>query len=177
GRPVPGYELRILDDDGRPAPVGDTGNLFVKGASAAPFYWRQREKSRRVMQGEWTATGDRYRMDEEGFYWYEGRADDMLKVGGEWVSPIEMENALMEHPSVREAAVVGVPVEGVLRIRAVIIPASRQPSEPAFKEELQAWCKARLQRFQYPHLIDFVDELPKTATGKIQRFKLREGVL
>jgi len=175
GRPVPGYDLRILDDDGRPAPVGDTGNLFVSGASAAPFYWRQREKSRHTMQGEWTATGDRYRMDEEGFYWYEGRADDMLKVGGEWVSPIEMENALIEHPSVREAAVVGVPVEGVLRIRAVIILVPQQASEPALKEELQAWCKARLQRFQYPHLIDFVDELPKTATGKIQRFKLREG--
>jgi len=175
GKPVPGYDLRILDDDGRPAPVGATGNLFVKGSSAAPFYWHQREKSRCVMQGEWTATGDRYRMDEEGFYWYEGRADDMLKVGGEWVSPIEMENALMEHPSVREAAVVGVPVEGVLRIRAVIVLAPQQASEPALKEELQAWCKARLQRFQYPHIVDFVDELPKTATGKIQRFKLREG--
>jgi benzoate-CoA ligase len=179
GKPVPGYELRILGDDGQPVSAGVTGNLFVKGASAAPFYWHQREKSCRTMQGDWTATGDRYRMDEEGFYWYEGRADDMLKVGGEWVSPIEMENALMEHPAVRESAVVGVPVEGVLRIRAVIIPASQQTSDPTFneslKEELQEWCKARLQRFQYPHIIDFVDELPKTASGKIQRFKLRES--
>ncbi len=175
GKPVPGYELRILDDDGRPAAVGETGNLFVKGASAAPFYWRQREKSVRTMQGEWTATGDRYRMDEEGYYWYEGRSDDMLKAGGEWVSPIEMENALMEHPAVLEAAVVGVPVEGVLRIRAVIVPASNQTSSPALREELQKWCKTRLQRFQYPHIVDFVDELPKTATGKIQRFRLREN--
>ncbi|HZF38785.1 MAG TPA: benzoate-CoA ligase family protein [Blastocatellia bacterium] len=174
GKPVPGYELRILDDDGKPVAVGDAGNLFVKGASAAPFYWRQRERSRRTMQGDWTATGDRYRMDEDGFYWYEGRADDMLKVGGEWVSPVEIENALMEHPAVREAAVVGVPVEGVMRIRAVIITDSRQTSETSFKAELQEWCKTRLQRFQYPHIIDFVDELPKTATGKIQRFRLRE---
>ena len=177
GKPVPGYELRILGGDGQPVAAGETGNLFVKGASAAPFYWHQRENSCRTMQGDWTATGDRYRMDEEGFYWYEGRADDMLKIGGEWVSPIEMENALIEHPAVNEAAVVGVPVDGVLRIRAVIIPASQQTSDPtlnqSLKEELQEWCKARLQRFQYPHIIDFVDELPKTASGKIQRFKLR----
>jgi benzoate-CoA ligase family protein len=175
GKPVPGYELRILDDDGKPVAVGEAGNLLVKGASAAPFYWRQREKSRRTMLGDWTATGDRYRVDEDGFYWYEGRADDMLKVGGEWVSPIEIENALMEHPAVREAAVVGVPVEGVMRVRAVIITDSIQAPETSLKAELQEWCKARLQRFQYPHVIDFVDELPKTATGKIQRFKLREA--
>jgi benzoate-CoA ligase len=174
GKPVPGYELRILDDEGRPAQVDETGNLFVKGESAAPFYWHQRAKSCRTMQGEWTATGDRYRVDEEGFYWYEGRADDMLKVGGEWVSPIEMENVLLEHPAVSEAAVVGVPVEGVLRIRAVLILAAQQTPSTTLKEELQEWCKARLQRFQYPHMVDFVAELPKTATGKIQRFKLRE---
>ncbi len=106
--------------------------------------------------------------------WYEGRADDMLKVGGEWVSPIEIENALMEHPAVREAAVVGVPIESVMRIRAVIITDSQRASKTSLKAELQEWCKARLQRFQYPHIIDFVDELPKTATGKIQRFRLRE---
>jgi len=175
GKPVPGYELRILDDDGMPVAAGEAGNLFVKGASAAPFYWRQREKSRHTMRGDWTATGDRYRMDEDGFYWYEGRADDMLKVGGEWVSPIEIENALMEHPAVREAAVVGVHVEGVMRIRAVIITDSGQTPETSLKAELQEWCKTRLQRFQYPHIIDFVDELPKTASGKIQRFRLREA--
>jgi benzoate-CoA ligase len=175
GKPVPGYELRILDDGGRPPASGETGNLFVKGASAAPFYWHQREKSLRTMQGEWMATGDRYRVDEEGFYWYEGRADDMLKVGGEWVSPIEIENVLMEHPAVNEAAVVGVPIEGVMRIRAVIVLAPQQSPAPALKSELQEWCKARLQRFQHPHIIDFSDELPKTATGKVQRFKLRDA--
>jgi len=174
GKPVPGYELRILDDDGRAVAVGETGNLLVKGASAAPFYWHQREKSRRTMQGEWMATGDRYRVDEEGFFWYEGRADDLLKVGGEWVSPIEMENALLEHAAVNEAAVVGVVIGGVMRVRAVIVPAAPPCATPALKQELQAWCQARLQRFQYPHIIDFAAELPKTASGKIQRYKLRQ---
>ena len=118
------------------------------------------------------ATGDRYRRDEDGFYWYEGRADDMLKVGGEWVSPIEMENTLLEHAAVNEAAVVGITMDGVMRIRAVIILAA--PETPTLKTELQEWCKQRLQRYQYPHHIDFVMELPKTASGKIQRFKLRQ---
>jgi benzoate-CoA ligase len=175
GKPVPGYELRLLDEDGKPVNTGDTGHLHVKGASAAAFYWRNREKTRRTMQGEWMATGDRYRVDADGFYWYEGRADDMLKVGGEWVSPIEMENVLLEHSAVNEAAVVGTPIDGVMRIRAVIV--LNEAETPALKAELQEWCKRRLQRYQYPHLIDFVTELPKTATGKIQRFKLREGSL
>lgn len=173
GKPVPGYELRLVGDDGNAVAVGETGNLLVKGASAAAFYWRQRDKTRRTMLGEWMVTGDRYRCDDEGFYWYEGRADDMLKVGGEWVSPIEMENALMEHAAVNEAAVVGINVDGVTRIRAVIILNGEET--PTLKSELQAWCKTRLQRFQYPHFVDFVTELPKTASGKIQRFKLREG--
>lgn len=173
GKPVPGYELRLLDEDGKPVNTGDTGHLHVKGASAAAFYWRNREKTRRTMQGEWMATGDRYRVDADGFYWYEGRADDMLKVGGEWVSPIEMENALLEHSAVNEAAVVGLSIDGVTRIRAVIV--LNEAETPALKAELREWCKRRMQRYQYPHLIDFVTELPKTATGKIQRFKLREG--
>ncbi len=174
GKPVPGYELKIVNDDGSPVAVGETGDLFVKGASAAAYYWRQREKTRRTMQGEWMATGDRYRVDDAGYYWYEGRADDMLKVGGEWVSPIAIENVLLEHVAVNEAAVVGVTVEGVMRIRAVIILTSKSRAKPKMKTELQEWCKARLQRFQYPHFIDFVKELPKTASGKIQRFKLRQ---
>jgi benzoate-CoA ligase len=174
GKPVPGYELKLLDDDGSPVNIGETGHLLVKGASAAAFYWRNREKTRRTMQGEWMVTGDRYRSDADGFYWYEGRADDMLKVGGEWVSPIEMENVLLEHAAVNEAAVVGMDVEGVRRIRAVIILHEAAHDADALKTELQQWCKTRLQRFQYPHFIDFVAELPKTASGKIQRFKLRQ---
>ncbi|HWQ33544.1 MAG TPA: benzoate-CoA ligase family protein [Blastocatellia bacterium] len=174
GRPVPGYELKIVDDDGRTVAAGETGHLLVSGPSAAPFYWRQREKSRRTMQGEWMVTGDRYRVDEDGFYWYEGRADDMLKVGGEWVSPIEIENTLMEHEAVSEAAVVGITTGGLMRIRAVVILTSPAHETSALKAELQEWCKERLQRYQYPHRIDFVTELPRTATGKIQRFKLRQ---
>jgi len=175
GKPVPGYELRILDDDGDPVADGATGNLIVKGESASPFYWHQREKSRATMQGEWTVTGDRYRIDDDGFYWYEGRSDDMLKVSGEWVSPIEMENILIEHEAVSEAAVVGVTRDGITRLKAVIVLTPNTEALPALVSELQDWCKTRLQRFRYPHIVLFVDELPKTATGKIQRFKLRES--
>ncbi|MFN7930119.1 MAG: benzoate-CoA ligase family protein [Blastocatellia bacterium] len=172
GKAVPGYELRLVDDDGSPVAVGETGHLHVKGASAAAFYWRNRAKTQRTMLGEWMVTGDRYRVDEDGFYWYEGRADDLLKVSGEWASPIDIENALMEYPAVNEVAVVGVQRDGVMRIRAVII--LHGEATPTLKAELQEWCKQRLQRFQYPHVIDFVTALPKTTTGKIQRFKLRE---
>jgi benzoate-CoA ligase family protein len=175
GKAVPGYELKVVDPAGHEVPAGDTGDLLVKGPSASPFYWRHRDKSRSTMLGEWLATGDRYRIDDHGYYWYEGRADDMLKVGGEWVSPIEIENTLLEHELVREVAVVGVGVGGLMRIRAVIILKSQQEGSAELKQELQQWCKGRLQRYQYPHLIDFVDDLPKTATGKIQRYKLRQG--
>ena len=175
GKPVRGYELRILDDDGNPVADGATGNLMVKGESASPFYWHQREKSRATMQGEWTATGDRYRIDDDGFYWYEGRSDDMLKVAGEWVSPIEMENILIEHDAVLEAAVVGVTRDGITRLKAVVVLIPNTEALPTLVTELQDWCKTRLQRFRYPHIVQFVDELPKTATGKIQRFKLRES--
>jgi acyl-coenzyme A synthetase/AMP-(fatty) acid ligase len=174
GKPVPGYRLTILDDAGHAAAVGEVGDLFVAGGSAAPFYWHHRDKSQQTMRGEWLFTGDRYRVDEDGFYWYEGRSDDMIKVSGEWVSPIEMEHVLLEHPAVQEAAVVGLPVDGLMRIRAVIVLASGQHSVSTLVPELQDWCKTRLQRYQYPHRIDFVPDLPKTVTGKIQRFKLRE---
>jgi benzoate-CoA ligase family protein len=162
GKPVPGYELRIVD-----------GELLVKGRSASPFYWRQREKSRRTMLGEWTATGDCYRTDEDGFYWYEGRLDDMFKIGGEWVSPIEVENVLVEHPMIREAAVVGVQVGGVTRIKAIVVFEAAASVNPELVAELQQWCKTRLHRYQYPHLIEATDELPKTTSGKIQRYRLR----
>ena len=124
GRPVPGYELMIRGEDGRPAPPGEVGELLVKGDSALSFYWHHRDRTRRTLVGEYFATGDRYRCDDDGFYWYEGRADDMIKVGGLWVSPIEIENVLMEHPAVQEAGVVGVEVEGFMKIRAHVIPAA-----------------------------------------------------
>jgi benzoate-CoA ligase family protein len=174
GKPVPGYELRLLDEEGVSVQDGVVGDLFVKGDSAAPFYWHQHGKSQRTMRGEWIHTGDRYRCDGDGFYWYEGRSDDMIKVRGEWVSPIEIENALCEYPAVHEAAVVGVPVDGITTIKAtVVLRADYEPS-PLLVRELQDWCKGRLQHYQFPQTVDFVDDLPKTSTGKIQRFKLRE---
>ena len=173
GKPVPGYALRIVDDGGDDVADDETGTLLVNGGSAAPFYWRRREKSRATMQGEWMLTGDRYRRAGDGFYWYEGRADDMIKVGGEWVSPIEIENTLLEHPAVDEAAVVGVSMDGFMRIKAVVILQAGRDSSDALVAELQDWCKARRQRYQYPHVVEFVPELPKTMTGKIQRYRLR----
>ncbi|HEV3364824.1 MAG TPA: AMP-binding protein, partial [Acidimicrobiia bacterium] len=176
GRPVPGYELLIRGEDGQPAPQGEVGELLVKGDSALSGYWHHRDRTRRTLIGEYFATGDRYRCDEDGFYWYEGRADDMIKVGGLWVSPIEIENVLMEHEAVLEAGVVGVEVEGFMKIRAHVIPRSDVPDGAegdALVAELQNLCKEKLQRYQYPHIVRFEEELPKTMTGKIQRYVLR----
>jgi benzoate-CoA ligase len=174
GKPVPGYDLKILDDEGKPVQAGDAGDLYVKGDSALALYWAQHEKSKRSILGEWFFTGDRYRVDEDGFYWYEGRSDDMIKVSGLWVSPIEIESALLEHPAVAESAVVGMSVEGFTKIKAFVIAKPAAVTGDALITELQEHCKSRLQRFQYPHVIEFVPELPKTVTGKIQRYKLRD---
>src|SRR5262249_36991124 len=152
-------ELRLLDEDGMPTLTGESGNLWVKGDSAAPFYWRQHEKSLRTMVGEWTSTGDLYKVGGDGFYWYQGRAGGMIKSGGEWVSPARIENVLLQHPSVRDAAVVGENIEGLTRIRAVVVPRNGvHPSE----QELQQWCKERLCAYEYPHRVGFSAELPKT---------------
>ena len=174
GKPVPGYELKILDDEGKAVPDGEAGDLYVKGDSALALYWAQHEKSKRSILGDWFFTGDRYRMDADGYYWYEGRSDDMIKVSGLWVSPIEIESALLEHPAVAESAVVGISVEGFTKIKAFVIAKPDAVTGDTLIVALQEHCKSRLQRFQYPHLIEFVPELPKTITGKIQRYKLRE---
>ncbi len=174
GKPVPGYELKILDPDGSPVEPGEAGDLYVKGDSALALYWAQHEKSKRSILGDWFFTGDRYRVDGDGYYWYEGRSDDMIKVSGLWVSPVEIESALLEHGAVAESAVVGVSVEGFTKIKAFVIPKADAVTGDGLAAELQEHCKSRLQRFQYPHLIEFVPELPKTVTGKIQRYKLRE---
>jgi len=173
GKPVPGYELKILDDEGKQVAAGEAGDLYVKGDSALALYWAQHERSKRSILGDWFFTGDRYRVDADGFYWYEGRSDDMIKVSGLWASPIEIEAILLEHPVVDESAVVGIEVEGFTRIKAFVI-AKGGAGGDALAAELQEHCKSRLQRYQYPHIIEFVSELPKTVTGKIQRYKLRE---
>ncbi len=174
GRPVPGYEAKILNEEGYPVEPGEPGYLSVKGDSAAAFYWRNHEKTKSTMKGEWLFAGDWYRMDEDGYYWYEGRADDMIKVSGLWVSPVEVESTLMDHDAVIEAAAVGLPVGGLTRIKGYIILREGYEGTQDLVEELQNWCKERLKRYQYPHIVEFVDELPKTVTGKIQRYKLRE---
>jgi benzoate-CoA ligase family protein len=174
GKPVPGYELKILDEEGTHVQTGAAGDLYVKGDSALALYWAQHEKTKRSVLGNWFFTGDRYRVDEDGFYWYEGRSDDMIKVGGLWVSPIEIESVLMEHAAVAESAVVGISVEGFTKIKAFVITKGNAVAGDPLVVDLQEHCKSRLQRFQYPHLVEFVAELPKTVTGKIQRYKLRE---
>ena len=172
GKAVPGYELELRDLDGALTPPGEVGNLLVRGGSALAAYWHQQEKTRHSVRGEWFFTGDRYRLDADGFYWYEGRTDDMMKVSGLWVSPVEIEGTLLEHPGVYEAAVVGVDVEGLNRIKAFVIRTPDHAGED-LADELAQWCKSRLARHKFPHLVEFVDDLPKTTTGKIQRFKLR----
>lgn len=173
GKPVPGYELRLVGEGAAVQPDGQVGTLQVRGGSAFSGYWRQRVKTRATLLGDWVSTGDSYRRDGQGHYWYEGRADDMIKIGGEWISPIEMENALTEHAAVREAAVVAVSVDEVMRIRAAVVLVAEVEDRVALTRELQDWCKNRLQRYKYPHIIDYIDDLPKTATGKVQRFRLR----
>jgi len=174
GKAVPGYELKILDESGEPVTQGEAGDLYVKGDSALALYWAQHEKSKRSILGEWFFSGDRYRVDGDGFYWYEGRSDDMIKVGGLWVSPIEIEAVLLEHAAVAEGAVVGVSIDGLTKVKAFVIVKGDAVAGDALASELQEHCKSRLQRFQYPHVIEFVAELPKTVTGKIQRYKLRD---
>jgi benzoate-CoA ligase family protein len=173
GKAVPGYDLKLLDEDMQPIPQGETGNLYVRGDSAFAYYWHQQEKTKQTVIGDWIYTGDRYRQDEDGFYWHQGRADDMLKVGGLWVSPVELEATLAEHPEVFECAVVQTSIEGLAKIKAVVICKGETDHE-RLTPELQEWCKSRLQRYIYPHVVVYTDELPKTLTGKIQRYKLRD---
>jgi acyl-coenzyme A synthetase/AMP-(fatty) acid ligase len=171
---VRGYEVTILDEQGAPVRSGTIGNLRVKGDSTMAFYWNQHEQTKDALRGRWIETGDKYYRDEDGYYWYCGRSDDMLKVGGIWVSPAEVEAALVEHPAVLESAVVGRDDrDGLLKPQAFVVLKERALASQALAEELKGFVKSRLAPYKYPRWIDFVDELPKTATGKIQRFKLR----
>jgi benzoate-CoA ligase family protein len=175
GRPVPGYDLRVVDEHGLDVAPGEPGDLMVRGDSCAPFYWHQREKTRHCMRGEWFHSGDRYLTDPDGHYVYQGRSDDMIKVGGLWVSPADVEACLVRHPAVSEAAVIGVRVEDLSRIKAFVICAERPDEPEALADELRQWCKEYLRRYEYPHVVEFVEDLPRTPTGKVQRYKLREA--
>jgi len=174
GMAVPGYELRIVGDDGRPVAEGQVGELQISGPTAAMAYWNNREKSRNTFQGPWTRSGDKYSIDVDGYYVYSGRSDDMLKVGGIYVSPIEVESALVTHAAVLEAAVIGrADDEQLVKPVAYVVLKSGHAPSPALADELRQHVKERLAPYKYPRWIEFIDELPKTATGKIQRFKLR----
>ncbi|MEZ4589267.1 MAG: benzoate-CoA ligase family protein [Gemmatimonadales bacterium] len=175
GLPVPGYEAKIVDERGEPVAAGEIGELLVRGATAADGYWNQRDKSRRTFAGEWTHTGDKYRQDSEGFFYYCGRTDDMFKVSGIWVAPFEVESALVAHPAVLEAAVVGKQDEdGLVKPRAFVVLAGGVAADDRLFDQLRAHVKSVAGPWKYPRWIEALPELPKTATGKIQRFKLRD---
>jgi benzoate-CoA ligase family protein len=174
GTPVPGYECRIVDPDGSTVPVGEIGNLQVKGESAALFYLHEPERSRMTFRGEWVDTGDKYYVDEDGYFWHAGRTDDMLKVGGIWVSPVEVESALIEHPAVLECAVVGMAdTSDLIKPKAYVILMDGHVAGDELTAELITHCVERMAAYKRPRWIEFVEELPKTATGKIQRYRLR----
>ena len=171
---VQGYDIRLTGDEGRSVAPGQIGDLWVRGASIAQSYWNRPELTAARMRDGWFFSGDKYIQDEDGYFWYAGRSDDMFRVSGEWVSPIEVEGALVEHPAVLESAVVPYKDENELwkpKAYVVLKPGYRPGAELA--AELQDFVKRRIARYKYPRRIEFLAELPKTATGKIQRFRLR----
>jgi benzoate-CoA ligase len=175
GKPVPGYDVRLLDDDGKVIQTpGEMGELQVRGPTSAVMYWNNREQSRATFLGEWTRSGDKYLEDEQGYFVYCGRRDDMLKVSGIYVSPFEVEAVLQSHPVVLEVAVVGWPDhDKLIKPKAFVVLKSAEMMSDELTRVLQDYCREKLAPFKYPRWLEFRAELPKTATGKIQRFKLR----
>ena len=174
GKAVPGYEIKLIGEDGQPVKQGEMGEMYARGPTSAIMYWNNREKSRSTFQGEWTRSGDKYVQDEEGYYICCGRADDMLKVSGIYVSPFEVEAALSSHPEVLEAAVVGwFDEERLVKPKAFVVLKLPDRASEELARTLQDHVKHLLAPYKYPRWIEFRAELPKTATGKIQRFKLR----
>lgn len=175
GKPVPGYDVRIVDEEGRVLAPGQSGELQIRGPTCAMLYWNNRARSCSTFQGAWMRSGDKYRELEDGYFVYEGRSDDMLKVGGFYVSPVEVESALVEHEAVLEAAVVGrEDGEHLMKPMAFVVLKPGRDVGGSIAEDLRQHVKSRLAPYKYPRWIEFVSELPKTPTGKIQRFKLRE---
>lgn len=180
GRLVPGYRARIVDEHGKDVPQGEIGTLLVGGPSNAIWYHRDRAKSRATFQGEWTSTGDQFRIDDHGRFVYCGRADDLLKVGGVYVSPVEVENCLLTHPAVRECAIVGVEKDGLVLTCAFVVPAT-MPAWGAHTDELgkelQDYVKSRLAPHKYPRLVRFLSDMPRNDRGKAARAELRKLAL
>jgi benzoate-CoA ligase family protein len=173
GKPVDGYEVRLLDESGRDVPRGQVGNLLVKGETAALMYLHQYERTQRTFQGAWLDTGDKYSVDEEGYYWHAGRSDDMLKVGGIWVSPVEVESCLLSHAEVAECAVVGqADGDGLIKPKAFVVAKPGAHVE-RLADRLVEHCAAGMAPYKRPRWVEIVAEIPKTATGKVQRFRLR----
>ncbi|MCZ7565466.1 MAG: AMP-binding protein [Burkholderiales bacterium] len=176
GARVPGYEIKLCDPDGREVPAGEPGIMWVRGDSSAPFYWNRPDKTRETMREAWIYTGDRFRMDADGFYWFEGRADDLVKVSGQWVLPLEVERALAEHPAVRECAVLAVEDERrLMTLKAFVALRPGHEAGPKTTRALQDFVKRALVPFKYPRTIEYLGELPKTGTGKIDRQRLKRG--
>jgi benzoate-CoA ligase len=174
GRVIPGYEARLVDDQDRPVAPGFVGQLLIKGDSTAAYYWNRHERTRTTMQGEWLRTGDMFYQDSDGYFYFCGRGDDMLKIGGMWVSPVEIEACLSAHPAVLEAAVVGRgDADGLTKAHAFCVLREGKAGTDTLAAELQALVRKRLAGYKAPRWVDFVAELPKTTTGKIQRFALR----
>src|SRR5256884_1585374 len=175
GELVPGYEARIVDEAGADVPDGTVGNLLIKGDSTCAYYWNKHEGTKDTIEGHWIRTGDKFYRDPEGYYWYAGRADDMLKVGGIWVSPVEIENTLVEHPAVQEAGVIGrQDADRLEKPMAYVVLAAGHAPSPELGRELQDFVRSKIAEYKRPRWVEFVEALPKTATGKTQRFKLRE---
>ncbi len=176
GKLVPGYDARIVDEQNTLVENGNLGSLMIRGESTTACYWNKHQKTKDVINGHWIATGDTYYQDGDGYFWYCGRSDDMLKVSGQWVSPAEIENTLIAHSAVLEVAVVGVQdSEQLIKPKAYIVLKNGYTASDALTEELKAFLKERLSSYKCPHWIEYTPELPKTATGKIQRFALREA--
>jgi benzoate-CoA ligase len=178
GTPIPGYQLKIVDEEEKPVRRGEIGDLLVSGPTSAAYYWNNRERCRATFMGRWTRTGDKYFEDQDGYYVYCGRSDDMMKVSGMYVSPAEVEAALVAHEDVLEAAVVGAPdQDGLVKPKAFVVAKPGVRADEELVRVLESHLKGLLAPFKCPRWYAFVDDLPKTATGKIQRFKLREQAL
>jgi benzoate-CoA ligase family protein len=175
GKIIPGYEAKLVDESGREVEHGEIGSLLIKGDSTCAGYWNQHEKTKQTFEGHWFRTGDKYYQDDDGYFWYAGRADDLFKVNGRWLSPAEVESALIAHPAVLEAAVVAREDDSQLTKPAayIVIRQNFLPSDELTRE-LQDWVMQKIGAYKRPRWIEFLPELPKTATGKLQRFKLRE---
>jgi benzoate-CoA ligase len=177
GQVIPGYEARVQRADGEPAAVDEVGDLLVRGPSTAAFYWRRRAATKHTFRGEWVFTGDRYSVDADGYYTNHGRSDDLLRVSGHWVSPLEVESVLLRHASVRECAVVArADGDGLVKPCAYVVCVDGATAAPALADELKAFVKDALAPYKYPRWVEFIPELPKTSTGKIQRYRLRQTV-